>query len=125
MKTIIKAVLVSTLILSAGSVANAQLGGSEWGYGKNQFVGFRPGGKVWGNGGCNRFFGRFKITDGKLYIGPLALTRRACAPAIMKSEQSFLRKLQAARAFKFTHIRLRLYLRPGRLLLDMRRRDWD
>ena len=38
--------------------------------------------------GCNRGFGSVTVTDGAVEIGPIALTRMACEPAINEWEQS-------------------------------------
>ena len=46
--------------------------------------------QVDGDTGCNRFAGPVTLENGNLRIGPLATTRRACAPALMDQERRYL-----------------------------------
>lgn len=48
------------------------------------------GGKVSGRAGCNNYSGSFAQTGTTLKFGPLATTRRACAPALMDLESKYL-----------------------------------
>ena len=43
-----------------------------------------------GDTGCNRFMGPLAVDGQNLRIGPLATTRRACAPALMDQERRYL-----------------------------------
>ena len=43
-----------------------------------------------GSGGCNRFFGRYELADGRLAVEPLGSTRMACGPEVMQAESSYL-----------------------------------
>ena len=53
-------------------------------------------GAVSGDAGCNTFRGAY-VVDGKgVKIGPLALTRKACAEDVMKQEREFLSALASA-----------------------------
>lgn len=45
-------------------------------------------GKLYVATGCNRGFGSVTVTDGAVEIGPIALTRMACEPAIDQWEQA-------------------------------------
>lgn len=49
--------------------------------------------RVTGNGGVNRFGGRFTENGKSLLFGPLAMTRRAGPPAQMDAEQLYTRVL--------------------------------
>jgi heat shock protein HslJ len=49
--------------------------------------------RVTGNGGVNRFGGRYTENGGTLYFGPLAMTRRAGPPAQMDAEQLYTQVL--------------------------------
>jgi heat shock protein HslJ len=49
-----------------------------------------------GHAGCNSFRGPFVETGPDLKIGPLATTRKMCAPALMDLEGKLLAALQAA-----------------------------
>ena len=57
-------------------------------------------GGVSGYSGCNRFSGK-AIRDGaQIRFGPLASTRRACAPAVNDQEQKFHSALQNTRSYR-------------------------
>lgn len=59
-----------------------------------QSLEFSPNGlSVTGNGGVNRFGGRYEETGETLYFGPLAMTRRAGPAAQMEAEQRYTRAL--------------------------------
>lgn len=49
--------------------------------------------RVSGTGGCNLFSGPVKGESAGVTFGPLAVTRRACAPALMDQEQRFFAAL--------------------------------
>ena len=70
------------------------LSGSSWVAPENarQSVEFKAA-HISGNAGCNQFSGRYIQTDSGLKIGPLATTRRACKPEVMKNESKFLSAL--------------------------------
>ena len=50
--------------------------------------------EVAGVGGCNRFQGAAETKDGKVQIGPLAVTSMSCSPERDELEQRFLAALQ-------------------------------
>ena len=52
-------------------------------------IGFVGEGRVAGDTGCNRYTGAFEVDGQSLRFGPLAGTRRACAPALMDQESRF------------------------------------
>ena len=45
-----------------------------------------------GFSGCNQFSGNWKITDGRIELGPMAMTMMACADS-MNTEQAFMQAL--------------------------------
>jgi heat shock protein HslJ len=61
-------------------------------------VQFPADGKLSGFAGCNAFSGGYRLEGGKLAIGPLATTRKACAQpeGVMAQEAAFLRALESA-----------------------------
>ncbi|MGH6735229.1 MAG: META domain-containing protein [Methyloceanibacter sp.] len=63
------------------------------------FVTFHANGRVTGNGGCNQFFGGYKIAGDTVRIGPLASTKKGC-PGKYELETTFLSTLQAAATFR-------------------------
>jgi heat shock protein HslJ len=57
---------------------------------------FPEAGRAAGSGSCNRFTGAVDIGTGTMRFGPIAVTRRACVPAVMDQETKYLKALQAA-----------------------------
>jgi len=100
------------------------LAGSEWelaGDGR-AVIQFRAH-RVTGFSGCNRFSGRYAYEAGHLTIGPLVVTRKACAPHA--GERAFLALLGDTRRATATHLVLTLRDGTGVVLATLRRRDWD
>lgn len=60
------------------------------------YVQFETDGELAGYAGCNRFFGRYALTDSTLTIGPLGSTRKACPPDVTAFEFSYIDALQSA-----------------------------
>jgi heat shock protein HslJ len=88
---------------------------------------FGEDGKVSGDTGCNRYFGSYETTEKEgaamgITFGPLAGTRRACAPALMNQESDFYRSMASVRQWEIADTGL-LYLsdeRGARLLRAFR-----
>ncbi len=57
-------------------------------------------GTVAGSTGCNTMFGQIRQGAGVLKIGPLAVTRKACPPAVMDQERKFVDALNAATDYR-------------------------
>ena len=55
----------------------------------NATLNFTTEGGISGSTGCNRYSGSWTEADGLITLSPLAVTRRACAPALMDMEQTF------------------------------------
>ncbi len=104
------------------------LEGSEWGPltpgPAEQFVAFKTGGEIVGNGGCNNFFGQYTQDGPKLTIGALASTKKMCATG-MEDEAAFMKNLQDTRRAEATHKSLTLYGAEDNILMELKRRDWD
>lgn len=68
-----------------------------------------------GQGGCNRYMGSISNGDGpgKLVIGPMALTRMACAPPTDAAEMRYMAALQRANAFSVHGRKLTLTYADG------------
>jgi len=54
---------------------------------------FTDDGRVVGDTGCNRYFGSVEIAESGVSFGPLAGTRKMCAPALMDQEQAFFQAM--------------------------------
>jgi len=63
---------------------------------------FGADGRVTGQASCNRYAGEYELTGEGLRIGKAAVTKRACAAALMRQEQRFLAVLAAVLRFEFT-----------------------
>ncbi len=104
------------------------LSGTEWGpetAGKpEQTIQFKES-DVAGQGGCNRFGGRYTFASGAIEIGPLYSTRMACAAETMDAEQAWFKMLENARAAEATPKTLILRDKTGNIIATLRRRDWD
>jgi len=120
----------ASFLWTSVSIANAaELAGSEWGFEKpvEQFIRFSDKGQVSGHAGCNRFFGSVTIekNNNRIKIGPLASTKKACEPSVMKSESGFLKKLEETHTYKRNLRTLDLLDESGELLLSLSWRDFD
>jgi heat shock protein HslJ len=49
-----------------------------------------------GSGTCNRFTATYELTGSAIKFGPIATTRRACAPDVTGQEEKYLAALQNA-----------------------------
>lgn len=61
---------------------------------------FDAEGKLYGRASCNNYSGQYEITGEELSVGILAVTQRACVPALNIQEQKFLKVLQNTRSFE-------------------------
>jgi len=126
--------LAALLALPAGGRA-AELAGSEWRPVRigaadiatdiRAFVQFRADGELAGQGGCNRFFGRYRIAGDAIGIGPLGATRMACPAPAMELEAAFFAALEAARTFRRDRTRLVLLDVDGHEQAELRQTDAD
>lgn len=49
-----------------------------------------------GSGACNRFTATYELAGNAIKFGPIATTRRACAPDVSAQEEKYLAALQGA-----------------------------
>lgn len=116
------------MALSVGQVAASDLAGSEWGFENSdkRFIQFKADGKVFGHGGCNRFFGGYEMgSDHDLSFSALGATRMACPEPDMKKEMEFLGLLEKTTSVKIQGVRLSLFDAKSELLAELVRKDWD
>ena len=76
--------------------------------GVKQTITFDDEGKVYGDSGCNRFTGGYKVKGDRITIGPLASTMMFCEGK-MDAEAAFLKKLQKVVAYSATDVKLKLF----------------
>lgn len=72
------------------------------------FLEFSSAGVVSGYAGCNRFTGSYRQNGDTLVFGPLATTRKACAPDVMEREAWLLKALKTVRRIAVTPSELSL-----------------
>jgi heat shock protein HslJ len=109
------------------------LAGSEWvlrdiagtPVGVEAWVGFKSNGTFLGNSACNRFNGSYTEDRGALTLGPVAMTRRACAGADGETESGFMQALSRVKRIAATHLLLALLDDEGTVLATLIRRDAD
>ncbi len=83
-------------------------------------IDFGAAGRISGRGGCNSFTGALTYADGVATVGPLAVTKKMCAPALMDLEAKFFNRLQGAlRASMTEDGALVLSDEEGRLLMRL------
>ena len=89
------------------------------------FIRFGAEGKLKGHGGCNGFFGSYKISNDGLEIGPIGTTHMACPDPIIDRELAFTKRLQAAKSFKRERIKLELLDEGGDVIMELAQRYAD
>ena len=97
---------------SAGDVAAPMSPVGDWRtqtHGVKQTITFADDGSVYGNSGCNRFTGTYKVKGESITIGPLASTLMACPEPQMSAEGTFLTRLQAAVSYHATSKVLKIF----------------
>lgn len=116
------------MAMNVAQAAASNLAGSEWGFENSdkRFIQFKADGKVFGHGGCNRFFGGYEMgSDHQLSFSPLGATRMACPEPDMKKETEFLGLLEKTTSVKIEGVRLSLFDAERELLAELVRKDWD
>ena len=127
--------VVLLALTTLNATAAAQLAGSEWRPTKigdievpastEMFVRFGGEGKLEGHGGCNGFFGTYKLTGDRIEIGPLGATRMACPEPVMEREIHFLKGLENAGRFVSDRLDLSLTDDAGNAVVQLIRTDAD
>ena len=130
--------LLSTVFVffAVSTCASAEgLAGSEWRpsqIGSNtvpphteQFIQFKDDGKLAGHGGCNRFFGQYKISGNEIKMGPVGATRMDCAKPIMDLEILFFTMLDTTKTFRRDKASLVLFGADGKEQVRLAQTDRD
>ncbi len=120
---------------AASGAMPAPLAGSEWTptaidgtalpEDMQVFLQFRGEGRLQGHGGCNSLAGSYSAAGGRLSLGPLATTRKSCAPPVDAAERRLLAALERARGYRRERIRLTLLDAAGRPVMQLRQTDPD
>jgi heat shock protein HslJ len=77
-------------------------------------------GRISGSGGCNRYFGPYRESDGRVEIGPLATTQMMCGEEAMEVEAEYLSLLAAVTALRIEGELLRMEI-DGETVLEFAR----
>lgn len=75
---------------------------------KDPHLTFAKNGTVSGSLGCNDVNAKAKVTDGKIELGTPRLTRKMCAPDVMKAEQQLVKLFDSTVNYKIEHRTLHL-----------------
>ena len=78
----------------AGDWALDSLDGEKWLGEPRVTMNLSDSGRFSGSGGCNRYFGVFTVTEGRLTTGPIGSTMMACEQAAMDLEHRYLGTLE-------------------------------
>lgn len=73
---------------------------------------------VAGDTSCNKFSGTVKLEGGNLRLGPMRVTRKACAPELMRQESMYLKAMEAVEKWELQEGRLHLKLANGETALN-------
>ncbi len=74
-----------------------------------------------GSASCNNIASRYRSINNKLVIDSIALTRKMCAPELMRQESTFLEYLNKVNSFEFLNGELLLIDPRGKLLVKAKR----
>ncbi|HEX5691199.1 MAG TPA: YbaY family lipoprotein [Roseiflexaceae bacterium] len=86
--------------------------------GKGITIRFGTDGRATGSGGCNRYSGSYAVAaNGGLTFGPVAATRRACAPDVSNLENAYFNALGSVASYKLDGATLQLGFNNGQGLL--------
>lgn len=133
----LKRLVTSILVVLAASAPaiGGELAGSEWrptqvgssaiSPQSKLFVQFKGEGTLAGQGGCNRFFGKYEISGNKIKIGPLGATRMACPGPVMNLETTFFTALETSSMFLRDSARLQLFDANGKQQILLIQTDRD
>ncbi len=73
----------------------------------------RDDGIVNGMGGCNRYAGSVTVSGNTIKFLPMASTRMACSPAVMRQEAKFHSTLEKVRTWRIDQAQRKLLLLDG------------
>ncbi len=66
-------------------------------------------GRLGGSGGCNNYFGSYKLDGGSIEVAQIGATRKACMGPIMDAEYRFLQRLSKAQRLDTEQGKLLIY----------------
>lgn len=117
----VKAVTACAPQPSNSANVSKQLAGTEWllqelagteviGQPQNLTLRFTSTGRIRGQGGCNQFSAKSKISGDRLTVSPLIATRKACVdPKLQEQENRYFRALESAQRISLEDSELLIY----------------
>lgn len=103
--------------LSASAWRPSNIGEMKVDRDSKMFVQFETDGHLRGHGGCNTFFGRYRLEENKIHVDPISTTRKSCEPETMSMELSFVQSLQLATNIGGTGKRMAMRNQQGQTAL--------
>lgn len=94
----------------------AEINGSRVVFSPGQILDFSlvlQNGRLSGSTGCNNITGSFTRNAFQLNFSSLAVTRRACSPALMARERAFIEALRSTGTYTISQGRLRFFNKEG------------
>jgi len=126
---------LAAVVASSCAHAGGPLAGSEWrpleiaGVAvpaePEIFVRFGGEGRLEGNGGCNGFFGTYKLDGDAIEIGLIGATRRACEEPVMNLDMRLFDALAKSVSYARDRIALELKDAEGNVSMRLRQTDAD
>ncbi len=86
--------------LAGGEWRLASLNGESVGADSGATLAFPSNTSVSGSGGCNNFVGAVAANQGRIALGQLAATRKACPGPVMQREDDYLAALSRATGYR-------------------------
>ena len=74
-------------------------------------------GQLSGNGGCNNYFGSYKVDGSSLTITPAGTTMMACPEAVMAQEQALMAALSSSASYQVANDQLQIMNADGTVVL--------
>ncbi|WP_057831703.1 META domain-containing protein [Colwellia sp. TT2012] len=74
-----------------------------------------------GSASCNNISSRYSLQNNSLNIGPIATTRKMCAPGLMAQESRLLQALAKVKRFQLHNGELSMYDQQGSLQIKAKR----
>ena len=87
----------------------------------NARLNFDQQNRLSGSASCNNISSSYSSQNNSLNIGPMAMTRKMCLPALMAQESRLLQALGKVKRFQLNNGELSMYDQQGRLQIKAKR----
>ena len=82
---------------------------------------FEQQNRLSGSASCNNISSSYSLEHNSLNIGPMAVTRKMCLPALMEQESRLLQALSKVKRFQLNNGELSMYDQQGSLQIKAKR----